>query len=332
MKNYLFYMRLSMAFLVGIVLSTSTDSQTLLIENFNYSTGTSLTSNGWNAHSGSGSNPVTVGAPGLLFQGYPSSNIGLAAMLLNDGEDVNRTFTNITTGNVYCAFMMKANSVTGDYFLHLSNSGISSNRGRVFIKGTGTAFNLGLSKGAESASYTTGSQFNTGTTYLIVLKYSISEGASNDNVSLFAFSGPVPVTEPATPLVGPVTDVSQSDLSNVSAVALRQFSSTQNIIIDGIRIAQKWEDAVGTTTRHEDISGENDPVIFPVPARTDFWISNIHNVDKIEIFDMTGKNLITIKNESSDRVNIPVFNLTGGLYLIKLSTSDTFRIYKFIKF
>ena len=116
------------------------------------------------------------------------------------------------------------------------------------MKGSGNTYNFGLSKGSETVSYTTGSQYVTGSTYLLVLKYSIAEGASNDNVSLFIFTDAISAAEPATPSIGPLNDPGQSDLSNVSTVELRQYSSAQNIIVDGIRIAQKWEDAVGITT------------------------------------------------------------------------------------
>ena len=324
-------MRLSVAILVMLLQSGALNSQTLLIENFNYTSGTFLTANGWSAHSGAGNNPVSVGSPGLIFQGYSSSNIGLAALLANDGEDVNKTFLSVISGNVYCAFLLQVNTVANDYFLHLSNSGVSSNKGRVFIKGTGTSFNIGLSKGSEAASYTTGSPYTKGTTYLLVLKYSIVDGAINDNVSLHIITGSVPATEPGIPSIGPLGDATQSDLTNVSAVALRQYSSSQNIVIDGIRIAQKWEDAVGPTTGNNNNPEENRPVLFPVPATEVLTIRNIRNVNTIEIIDVSGRNLITIKAEYSEIVKIPIHNLKKGLYFIKFRTSEGNHTMKFIK-
>jgi hypothetical protein len=324
-------MRLSVVILVILLQSSALNSQALLIENFNYTSGTFLTANGWSAHSAAGNYPVSVGLPGLVYQGYPSSNIGLAALLVNDGEDVNRTFTSVTTGSLYCAFLIQANSISNDYFLHLSNTGISSNRGRIFIKGSGSSFNLGLSKGAETASYTTGLPFNTGTTYLLVLKYSIVEGATNDNVSLYIITGSVPATEPGTPSIGPLGDASQSDLTNVSSVALRQYSSSQNILVDGIRVAQKWEDAVGSTISGENHLIINRPILFPIPASEVLTISNIMIVNTIEIMDISGRNLITIKTESSEIVQIPIGHLKKGVYFIKFKTSEGNFTMKFIK-
>jgi hypothetical protein len=331
MKNHLSFVRLSVAISMVMLINAATNAQTLLIENFNYVSGTTLTSNGWNAHSGAGTNPVTVGSLGLVFQSYPSSNIGLAALLANDGEDVNRTFTSITSGKVFCAFLLKVNSIANDYFLHFSNSGLSSNRGRISIKGTGNSFNLGLSKGAEASTLTTGSPYLTGVTYLLVLKYSIVEGASNDNVSLHIITTSIPATEPVTPSIGPLSDPGQTDLTNISSIALRQYSSSQNILIDGIRVAQKWEDVIGTNTGIEEKSEENNPVLFPLPVASDLIISNIRSVNAIEIFDFTGRKILTINTMAMDRIKIPVSHLLKGIYLVRFIKADSTIIRKFIK-
>jgi hypothetical protein len=331
MKNYLYFTRLSVVILLALSSCVVGNTQTLLIENFDYPSGATVTSNGWIAHSASGNNPVLVGSPGLVFPGYPSSNIGLAAMLVNDGECVNRPFSLVISGSVFCAFLMKVNSVRTDYFLHLSNTTASSYRGRVYIKGSGSSFNIGLSKGEGSASYTTGSPYSTGTTYLIVLKYSVVDGTYNDIVSLYIFTGSIPSTEPATPSLGPLNDASQSDLTNVSSVALRQYSATQNIIVDGIRIARTWPDAVGIPTNTGiEISGLK-PVLYPVPVLKDLTISNIEGYDIIEILDLTGRILITVKKDAENIVIVPVVHLPSGLYIAKIKSSYQIKSIRFIK-
>jgi hypothetical protein len=331
MKNFLYLMRLSAAILIAMYLRVDANCQTLLIENFSYASGTLLTTNGWSAHSGAGNNPVAVGSPGLSYQGYPSSGIGLAALLTNDGEDVNRTFTSVTSGSVYCAFLMQANSVTSDYFLHLSNSGISSNRARIFIKGTGNSFNIGLSKGSETAVYTTGSPFTTGTTYLLVLKYSVIDGAANDIVNLYIVTSSIPPSEPLTPSVGPIVDAVQSDLSSISSVALRQYSASQNIIVDGIRVAARWEDAVGALTNNDARSVEVKPVLYPVPVTDELTIGNILDVKVIEIFDISGRKVLSVKTEATDIVRIPVSHIAPGLYILKLNNSRGVQVMRFVK-
>ena len=146
-----------------------------------------------------------------------------------DGEDVNKTFTTVSSGDVFCAFLVQINAIDSGYFLHLAGTPFGTNyKARVFINGTGNSFSFGFSKGTETPVYTAGSPFITGVTYLLVLKYSIVEGVSNDAVSLYIITGSVPATEPSIPTIGPLTD-GQSDLANVSAIALRQYSNQTKI-------------------------------------------------------------------------------------------------------
>ena len=283
MKKGINFIRLFIVLPFAITSLIKVNGQTLLVENFDYLSGTALTSNGWNAHSSPGSNPVLVYTSGLAFPGYASSGIGLSASLSKNGEDVNRSFTPVSTGTIYCAFLTKVNAVNSDYFLHLSNTTLSTSayRAKVFIDGTGSSFNFGLSKGSNTPTLTTGSLFTTGSVYLVVLKYSVVSGSANDEVSLFVFTGTIPDSEPALPTIGPLKDASQSDLNEVATVALRQYSSSENIIIDGIRVATTWGEAVSKTnipslTITWPIGGE---IFVPGQKITVTWTSvNIENV------------------------------------------------------
>jgi hypothetical protein len=332
MKNYLYFMRLSGAILVALHLNAAGNCQTLLNENFSYPSGTSLTANGWNAHSGAETNPILVGTQGLVFPGYPSSDIGLCALLANNGQDVNKTFATVTTGPVYCAFLVQVQAIANGYFLHLGGTPIGNNHyGKVFINGTGNSFNFGLSKETADTVYTTGSPFTKGATYLIILKYSIVEGAKNDEVSLYIITGSIPATEPSVATIGPLADAGETDLANVSAVALRQYSAKQNIMVDGIRVATKWEVAVSALTGIEDPSRPDNPVLYPIPVSSELIISNARNVTMIEIFDFTGRKVISLNTEANEVVKIPVNHLKRGLYLIRLCTPGSIKIMKFIK-
>ena len=95
--------------------------QLLLNDNFSYTAGTLLTANGWTAHSGAGTNAITVTSPGLIYAGYIGSGIDNAATMVATGEDDNRSYTAQTSGTVYYSFMVNFTSatLTGDYFIHL---------------------------------------------------------------------------------------------------------------------------------------------------------------------------------------------------------------------
>jgi hypothetical protein len=332
MKNYLSLKRLSAAVVSAIFLNSGSNCQTLLIENFSYPAGTALTANGWNAHSGAGTNPVKVHSFGLAFPGYPSSEIGLSAILNNNGEDVNITFTPVTTGCIYCAFLVKVNAIDSGYFFHLGPKPVGTNHyGKVFICGTGNFLNFGLSKGTKAPVLTTGSTYATGLIYLIVLKYSIVEGASNDIVSLFIISGSIPGAEPVLASIGPLTDASQTDLTSVAAIALRQYSSKQDIIIDGIRVATRWEDAVSSLTTIKHTEPEIPNLVYPSPASGEINIENCADVNAIEIFNLSGDKVVTVNNDGNSIVKIAVNQLINGLYIIRLKSSKGYSNIKFVK-
>jgi hypothetical protein len=238
--------------------------QVLLEENFEYTAGTTLTSNGWTAHSGEGINPVAVSSEGLTYEGYISSGIGNAAALGNaGGEDVNRSFlTSVSSGSVYVSFMVNVGSATtgGDYFLHLLTG--SSHYARVFVKrDASNNLAFGLAKFSDAEQYT-GFKYALNTTYLLTIKYSFVPSASNDEVSLFVFTSGVPTLEPATPEVGPLVPTN-TDASNLTSVVLRQGSSSSSpaLIIDGIRAGTAWSEVplpIQLASSHASIVRDND--------------------------------------------------------------------------
>jgi len=219
-------------------------SQPLLVENFDYSAGTLLTSVGWTAHSGAADDPVDVVVPGLSFTGYPLTDTGGAAFLDNNGEDIHKTFVAQTTGAVYVASMVKVDAFYTGYFMHLAQTTIGTTffaRVGIAAGSTGTSFKFSLSKGTETAIQSS-SEYNLGTTYLIVAKYNIIDGATNDEVSLYVIDGAIPSNEPASATI-PAFATSTADFSPGS-IALRQYNDAHDIKVDGIRIGKTWEEAV----------------------------------------------------------------------------------------
>ena len=280
--------------------------QTLLIDNFDYVAGTNLTSNGWTAHSGAGTNAITVNSTGLTFSGFPGSGIGLSALLDNTGEDVHRVFTPVTTGNVYCSFMLNVATVYSDYFFHLGGDPISTIfRGKTFINGTGSNYNIGLSKGSNTPTLTTGAPYSAGTTYIVVLKYSIIDGTTNDEVSMFIFDGSIPAIEPSAPTIGPLADASQSDIVPAS-VALRQANAAQNFIVDGIRVATTWVDAISDiyppATTFNPANGAVDVLVNVTPTIT--FDEAVRKTDGTELVNADLSTLVTFKKTDGSGADV----------------------------
>jgi hypothetical protein len=231
----------------------------LIEENFDYGNSAGelriVTSN-WTRHSGT-VNDFMYTTSGLTYTGYLSSGIGGAAAIAASGtDDVNRTFTSQNSSTVYYSFLVNASSVTttgGDYNIHFGSTG--THFGRVYFKKGSVSgkFVIGTSKSTEAASYTS-TEYITGTTYLIVVRYKFNTGSgTDDEVKLWV--------NPELSGVEPISDLTQtsttSDVSSLNALSLRQNSST--MIIDGIRVSDSWSQAplpVQLTSFTRDIIGK----------------------------------------------------------------------------
>ncbi len=228
--------------LLLLVLTTVSFGQ-VFTDNLNYPDNALLTSNGWTAHNGAGTNSPNVGVSnGLTYTGYSglggvsASAVGNAAQLDNTGEDVNKLFTTpVTTGTLYYSFLVNVVSGDAGYFTHLGNG--TNFAARVFVKPSANAgkINFGISNTGTASYATVPTDFDLNTTYLIIVKYDVSTTGA---ASIWVKSAGVPATEAAAG--APEHSTSASGVANVAAVYLRQYSATQNITVDGILVYSTW--------------------------------------------------------------------------------------------
>ena len=219
----------------------------LLDENFDYGTTamslTTASGGNWVAHSGAGNGPVQYITTSLAMSGYGSSGVGGAATIATTGsEDVNRSFVAQTSGTVYFAALVNVSAAgTGDYFLHLKDA-TTGFRARVFARDESAVLRFGLAT-TGTATYSTAT-FSYNTTYLVVGKYTVNTGDTALYV-LDTFSA----SEPATSLLSMTTGTALT----VQGIAIRQGSSGARpaATIDGVRVANTWEDVVGAPTAPE---------------------------------------------------------------------------------
>lgn len=223
----------------------------VLIENFNYIVNDTLTKNpatGWGVISAA-ANRIPV-ASGLTYPNHAGSGLGNGALLKTSGEDIGKAFTGnqIRTGTAYASFLMNVTSAqaAGDYFFAMLDSALSglNYRARTFIKSSGTGYRVGITKsGAAAAAVYNGTDLTFGTTYHVVLKYTIIPGTGNDSVKLFldpvlGAAEPAPTASALTS----ETDITISSAVGLGGVALRQGSATNAaaLTVDGIRAGQTW--------------------------------------------------------------------------------------------
>lgn len=263
---------------IGTFLTSSVSAATLLVEDFNAAAGTAITTANWAAHSGAGTNPLVTSAPGLTLAGYPSSGVGNAVTLATTGEDANRVFAVQSSGSVYAAFMVTVTEASvdpaGGYFFHLGPDPIGTTfRGRVFAKkdaSNNVAFGISKAATAVADIAYTPFTYSLNTTYLIVVKYTIVDGATNDTVSMIV-STTVPTAEPAA--TATATDIATQSDVNPGSVAIRQgaTATSPTVRVDGIRVGTDWASitqAVAPADAPVDLNGD---------GKTDFAVARSLN-------------------------------------------------------
>ena len=227
-----------------LLLPFSLTNGQLLIENFDYPVGDSLTQHGWISHSGSDFAMFVVSG-NLSYTGYPASGIGNSTIVDCGGgsrQDLHYDFTTVSSGAVYAAFLVKIDSAstTGEYFFHFGeNPWTNLFRARVFARNDGSGnIQFGLSKASTSTVEWTTTTYTFGTTYLLVAKYEyVGDPTGSDDIVKLYINPDVSGPEPVSP------DLTNSDSNTdiaIAAVALRQGFNQLTLQFDGMRIATDW--------------------------------------------------------------------------------------------
>lgn len=245
-----------------IALTLGANAQLLLDEGFNYTTGqltaassgANVSGGNWVNFSGTGSLiPVVSGS--LSYTGYTTSvgnKVSIVAVTTS-AEDASRTFpTAVASGDLYCSFLINVLDTVGladnthpngDYFMALNPSTFFS---RVVIRkgSAGNTYTLGIRHSSSATTAWTTQDLALNTTQLIIFKYSIVSGTTNDQSSIWinpALGGSEP-TPSATSV-----NVSTADPASLVSIAIRQgavttapTTRTPNAELDGIRVGTAW--------------------------------------------------------------------------------------------
>lgn len=200
-----------------------------------------MSSNGWISYN-TGSIDATINSSNLIFADYPSIS-GNSVFIGDDGLDYYKNFSqSVSSGTIYCSFLINVSSATTSTSIYVLSLGAnnSSLSGRFYVSKSGSSLAFGISKGSSSASFTN-YLYQLNTTYLIVLKYIINSGTKNDDVALFVFDSTIPNIEPI-PTLTHATETT-NDPTNIFIVTIRQDATTNDILIDGIRVSDSWSQA-----------------------------------------------------------------------------------------
>ena len=243
--------------------ATTASAELLLSDNFNYTEGNLYQQGGWLQFASSDANPIQVGGDPLSYPGYQATAEGKTAQLANVSEISQAVFSKFTKtvgeGAVYYSMLINVKTPFDNPTYNFTSLAMTPYSGDIADKKTGTEYaKIYLKKGSADGKFVFGlnrsgysgyaqygtTEYDTGKTYLIVVKYEVVDGSSNDIVALYV--NPEGTTEPTTPELSIGDNDQQTEISRgLQALVLRQRSG--EISVDAVRAATTYAELFGAT-------------------------------------------------------------------------------------
>ena len=265
MKKLLLFCAATMA------MALTASAETYLAESFDYAEGNLYGNGKWVKYGKKTTAPIQVAKSPLTFAGYQDNAAGKAVRLTKEsGEYCQMLFrdkgTDAAKGTVYYSALVNVSelpsgsrtaafmALTGANSLDATKFGdteAGSEGAGLFAQASGEGFKLGVSRNVANLGNVKTSvawadkECAIGTTYLVVVKYEIIDGADNDRISLWVN----PAKGDAEPAASVVAEEECSEsLADVRGIELRQGSSsvakTPVAVIDEVRVASTWNEII----------------------------------------------------------------------------------------
>lgn len=252
-----------------MAMTLTASAETYLAESFDYAEGNLYGNGKWVKYGKKTTAPIQVAKSPLTFAGYQDNAAGNAVRLTKEsGEYCQVLFrdkgTDAAKGTVYYSALVNVSelpsgsrtaafmALTGANSLDATKFGdaeAGSEGAGLFAQASGEGFKLGVSRNVANLGNVKTSvawadeECALGTTYLVVVKYEIVDGADNDRISLWIN----PAKGDAEPAASVVADEESAEsLADVRGIELRQGSSsvakTPVAVIDEVRVASTWDE------------------------------------------------------------------------------------------
>lgn len=252
-----------------MAMALTASAETYLAESFDYAEGNLYGNGKWVKYGKKTTAPIQVAKSPLTFAGYQDNAAGKAVRLTKEsGEYCQMLFrdkgTDAAKGTVYYSALVNVSelpsgsrtaafmALTGANSLDATKFGdteAGSEGAGLFAQASGEGFKLGVSRNVANLGNVKTSvawadeECVIGTTYLVVVKYEIIDGADNDRISLWVN----PAKGDAEPAASVVAEEECSEsLADVRGIELRQGSSsvakTPVAVIDEVRVASTWNE------------------------------------------------------------------------------------------
>lgn len=322
-------------------------------EGFNYDIGTKLLTEGaitgqggWqtfaaDAVAAAGSNPVIVADPGWTMGGLPTPTYN-ALNYWSSGDDPVINFTSQGTQFViYSSFIFRVptpvdplvdswTDTVGEYIYSFGKNSTTNGvnyTSNVYLRKTTAAaksFNIGIAETNTTAAgmiVWSAGNFNYDTDIVIVIKYQI-DAANPTGLSTLYINPEITSIEPLISNASTTTDLTTSARTNLDKIRIMKSAQakTPYIILDEIRVANTWHEAVGQSAplglANNAISGLS---VYPNPITNGqlFISSNSSSEKQVIIYNVLGQKMLQAKTNNNAEINVS--QLAKGAYILNIS-------------
>jgi hypothetical protein len=286
-----------------------------------------------------------VASPSWTTTVLPAAT-GNAISFVGSGVDPELKFTNTTTGKLFSSFLFNVVDAPAAIVASTTNPSYSTPTGFysfssdsvdpvtslvvtnyaadvMFRKNITTGkYNLGLSKSnnSDECVWST-TEFDFNTQHLVVISYENIGNADALQQVANLWIDPTSTTQPAATLTqnAPTTSVTRDHLDRIKLLQASS-ASTPTLIIDEIRVATTWSQALVYTLGlvNNSISSLS---LYPNPVTNGkLFISSTSDLEKeVVIYTTLGQQVLQDKTVSEA---INVSTLTPGTYFVKITEAD----------
>ncbi len=235
MERRIMFMYASFAFLLA-----GTVTAQLLVENFDYPAGNSLSAHGWTLVAGGGAN-IVIATPGLEYPGYPLSGLGNAALMPRTSDQLMKPFPAQSGGSVYASFLVKVHDAENSpgmtpVFLGPAGTSIFNRKCSFYVERIDTLIGFGILK--ENGAMYTQTVYPLETIFLIVMKYEFKTGSATDDLLSLWVNPPTDGTIPAAN--ESISDGNDAGSLQEIVIGTGYYSSQQTMTVDGLEISTSW--------------------------------------------------------------------------------------------
>lgn len=276
----------------GLLSPVNAGAKVVLNEDFDYAAGPLVGNSAWHRfNTNNTADPVQLAGTGLTYTGYRDTATGKTAVLVPGTSTSEKPYLafpswddRITSGSVYVSMLMNVTTPGDDSYcfavgsLSKTNFGKDDKSGsdnlRIFTKAGSTAgkFCLGFSKNKGTGTYID-AEYDTGTTYLVVLKYEFVDGTGNDICSIWVNPAKDAKQEPTAALTTS-TGADFSANNGVNILILRQGGNASRtgaaVSFDALRLTTSWAELFGNSGGEDPGPEPTDGTITVSQATLDF--------------------------------------------------------------